>query len=191
MRFIQVTSFLLVLFLSSCALLGGGPSTGEAASTQQIKFTEPNILRKYKAFYVSPVIMATNDSNSMYPASDREINDLAATFREQIIRALDSKSTNFNQPARDVAIINIVVYDVWSESNLLNLRPGIVVPNEHRGGATMSAKFYDSVSKKEIGYVFDSKRGARQGFLSGLGKWDGAKKAFSDWASLLARASEG
>lgn len=191
MCFIKKVYFLLIASFVACSTNTLSPENYPDNLAHEIRFSDPQILSRYDAFYVEPVIMSSNDSKSLFPAPDNEMKDLAFTFREQIIRALGSKVTNFNQPARNVGIIKIKVHDIWSDSALLNLRPGAIVPNTFRGGATMEARFLDSVTKKEFGYVVDSRRGTRQGLFSGLGKWDGAKNAFSDWAKLLAEASEG
>ncbi len=61
----------------------------------------------------------------------------------------------------------------------------MVVPNTMRGGAAIEAKFVDSISGKEVLTYKDAQQGQRKGYLSGLGKWDGVKNAFDDWAKQL------
>jgi hypothetical protein len=157
----------------------------------KVTFKSPGILKKYRAFYVAPIEIYTNDSGRLVPAEDRELDDLALTFREKIIRGLGDSFTQFNLPARDVALIEVAITDVWSTRALLNLRPGLLVPNTFEGGASMEAQVFDSITHEVIASVTDSRAGARKGFLTGLTKWGGTKAAFDSWAAGIRKAVGG
>lgn len=174
---------------TSCSSLLDGPEDLEGKHT--VQFAEPGILRRYESFYVAPVVMTEADQQRVYAPTDGDLLKLGETFRDEVIKSLGSKYTQLNHPTRNVAQIYITVSNVWSDAALLSLRPGVLLPNTFRGGATMEARFVDSVTRKEIGVVYDSRRGTRQGFMSGLGKWDGAKRAFQEWAGMLAQATRG
>ena len=167
----------------------GGPEAYAALEPSEagpkVSFSKPGALKSYDAFYVDPVAIYTNDKGRLVPAASREIDNLAKSFREKIIRALGDRHTMFDQPARNTAIIRVVITDVWSNRALLNLRPGLVVPNALEGGASMEAEIISSVSKKRVALITDSRPGTRKGFMSGLTKWGGTEAAFDDWAMLL------
>ena len=157
----------------------------------QVTYKSPGILKKYRAFYVAPIEIYTNDSGRLVPAEDRELDDLALSFREKIIRGLGDSFTQFNLPARDVALIEVAITDVWSTRALLNLRPGLLVPNTFEGGASMEAQVFDSITHEVIASVTDSRAGERKGFLTGLTKWGGTKAAFDSWAADIRKAVGG
>ena len=174
--------FFVVATVMACAPQSVGP---EADSGPQVTFSRPGVLKAYQAFYVEPVEAYTNDSGRLVPASSREIQNLAESFRQKIIRALGPRHTLFNQPAREVAILKVSISDVWSNRALLNLRPGWLVPNALEGGASMQAEVIDTVTNERVALITDSRRGARQGYLSGLTKWGGTEAAFDEWGLLL------
>lgn len=170
----------------------GTPSASDASAPKmQVSMKEPGILRRYQAFYVAPVDVYSVEGDYLMRVSQREVDDLAAEFRSKLIRKLENRSTAFPQPASNVALIKVSLTDVSTNYALFQLTPGLVVPNALRGGATIEAEFIDSVSGEKIGVVRDSRSGERQGFLSGLGKWDGVKLAFDEWAQLLAGSIRG
>ena len=160
----------------------------QTAAGPRVHFKKPGILKTYEAYYVEPVLLYANDSGRLTPATSEELNRLAVEFRSKIVRALGDRVTHFNQPARNVAILRVAITDVWSDRTLLNLRPGLIIPNTASGGASMEAQVFDSVSKGIVAEVADSRRGARRGFMSGLGKWSGADAAIDEWALLLQRS---
>jgi hypothetical protein len=68
------------------------------------------------------------------------------------------------------------------------LVPGGIFPDALRGGASIEARVVDSVSNQVVLRMIDSRQGQREGFLSGLGKWNGAQRDFDEWAQMLAGA---
>jgi hypothetical protein len=178
--------FYLVLFfnVSGCAVIdAASPSRADVAP--EITGADPESLKNYTAFYVPPIRVYEIKGDILKRVDDRATVDLAEHFRAKIIRALDSKHTSFSQPASGVAMLKVAISDISTNYATLQLRPGILVPNSMRGGASIEATFVDSVSGKEILTFRDSEKGERVGFLSGLGKWDGAKRAFDSWARQL------
>jgi hypothetical protein len=183
----------VLFFLASCHLQkqpevlkeADRESLVDTPAGPKVNFKKPGILKTYKAYYVEPVRMYAIDSGKFQPASSVELDRLATKFRSKIIRALGDKHTLFNQPARDVAILRIAITNVWSTRTLLNLRPGFIVPNAVSGGASMEAQVIDSVTNEKVGFVTDSRSGARKGYMSGLTKWGGTESAFDEWAEML------
>ncbi len=155
------------------------------SSTPKVTVAKPGILKAYSAFYVAPITIYGQDQGRLFPATPNELEMLESKFKSKIIAALGSNFTQFNQPARGVAIIDIKITDIWSNSAFEALRPGILIPNNLGAGATMQADFYDSITNKKIATVWDSRSGERRGYFSGLGKWSGVEGAFDEWAGML------
>ncbi len=153
-----------------------------------VSFKKPGILKTYDAFFVEQIVVYGQDKGSLVPASSNELDELAHSLRDKIIRALGSRHTMFNQPARNVAILRVAITNVWSNNTLTNLRPGLIIPNVLEGGASMEALVIDSVSGQEVAKIADSRPGKRQGFMSGLTRWGGTEAAFDDWSMLLNRS---
>lgn len=160
----------------------------KTANGVYLQAEDPNVFKKYRAFHVNPINIYQNDKGRLVIPTDIEVTRLAMKFREQIIRDLGSRYTPFDQPARDVAIIDIKVVDIWSSRTIEAIRPGIIFPNNLGGGATMEASFYDTVSKAKVATVWDSRPGKRQGFFSGLTKWGNTEEAFKEWSILLKKS---
>ncbi len=146
------------------------------------------MLRSYSAFYLAPIKIYEENDGRIAQAAASELRLLEHDFQSKIIKALGSHHTQFNQPQKGVAIIEVQVLNIWSNHLIDALRPGVLIPNNLGAGATMQADFYDSVSGKKIASVWDSRAGERMGYFSGLGKWSGAKGAFDEWARLLAQS---
>lgn len=200
MKHLSLTLIVLVglgvsIGLSGCgpkkSLLQDEPPVGselqESSSGARVWESSPGILRQYDAFYVSPVTVLGSDKGRLTASSSRELNDLGERFREKVIHSLGSRHTMFPHPAKNVALVEITITNVWSNRAITNLRPGILVPNVLDGGATMESVFIDSVSQKPILKVWDSRSGERAGYLTGLTKWGGVQSAFDEWAILLSR----
>jgi hypothetical protein len=175
------------MFLSACSSISGVPSSRQDRSPE-IEAIRPDVLKQYHAFYVAPIDIYTGTGDVLDRVSDREARDLAESFRAKIIRQLGSSHAIMSSPAKNVAIIKIAITDVSTNYALMQLRPGILIPNSARGGASIDARFVDSVTGQSLVTFRDSKQGERKGFLSGLGKWDGVERAFDQWASNLAGA---
>lgn len=160
----------------------------KTASGVYLQAEDPNVFKKYRAFYVNPINIYKNDKGRLVVPSDVEVARLAMKFRDKLIRNLGSRYTPFNQPARDVAIIDIKVVDIWSSRAIDALRPGLIFPNNLSGGATMEASFYDTVTEAKVATVWDSRPGKRQGLLSGLTKWASTEEAFDEWSKILKKS---
>ncbi len=191
-----LTILLSLLSLNACStspIAHEAPSDlglTKSAQGPYVEVSKPGILKQYQAFYLNPIHFYSNDDRGrLISAEEREIDQLAASFKEKLVRKLGSRYSFFNQPARGVAIIDIQVMDVWSGRTLEALRPGLILPNNLGGGATMQAHIYDSVTKKKIATIWDSRSGKRTGYFSGLGKWNGTEAAFDEWAVLLSKST--
>lgn len=178
--------FLFLNFAACQSTATLAPSRESAAPV--IEAAQPGVLKHYDAFYIPDIEVYAIEGDVLRRVNEREVEDLAQQFRSKIIRQLGSKHTMFPQPARNVAKINIALSDVSTTYALLQLYPGMVIPNAMRGGASIEAKVIDSVSGKVVMTFRDTRQGQRQGFLSGLRKWDGVEGAFDEWAAQLGSA---
>lgn len=177
----------LTLVFASCGTARVLNSGSTSQPVSKIECVPPQKMKRYTAFHIEQVHLLSGDRGSLVPVEGREVRDLEATFREKLIRALGDRYTAFNHPTSGVALVEISIVDISSDSAILNLRPGMIVPNAYRGGATMQASITDSVTGATLCEILDSRQGGRQGYFSGLGKWDGAKNAFEEWAQMIAR----
>ena len=109
------------------------------ASEPQIEVSQPGILKKYDAYYVPDIEVLSMEGDVLRRVTDREVENLARGFREKIIRKLDSRHTMFPQPAMNVAVIKVAISDVSTNYALLQLAPGMAMPNALRGGASIEA----------------------------------------------------
>ena len=183
------------LFCSAALLLAAalaGCTGSESIVPPSRGRTEPSfwekssgILKRYDSFYIPPIEAFTVEGDKLRRVQQTEAENLAESFRAKIIQRLGDRYSVLPQPARNVAIIKVAISDVSTNYALFQLLPGYVVPNPMRGGASIQADFLDSISNQPVAIFHDSRQGARQGFLSGLGKWDGVEKAFDEWAQLL------
>ena len=104
-----------ILLAASTALMGchADPKITAALMDKPAKphvtFKSPGILKKYRAFYVAPIEIYASDSGRLVPAEDRELDDLALTFREKIIRGLGDSFTKFADTS--LAIDELPLYD--------------------------------------------------------------------------------
>jgi len=150
-----------------------------------IEAAQPDILKKYDAFFVPDIEVYSMEGDVLRRVSPREVKGLAERFRAKLIQKLDNRYTMFPQPAKNVAGIKIALSDVSTTYTLFQLVPGMAMPNAMRGGASIEAEVVDSVTGKTVLTFRDTRQGERQGYLSGLGKWDGVEKAFDEWAMQL------
>lgn len=184
----KVLAVVLALGSTACQY---GPSPFAEKSTQnrlQVETKAPGILKRYNSFYIADIGVYAVEGDHLRRVEDREVQMLAEEFRAKLIRNLGSRHSPIPQRTRDTALISVAITDVSTTYAAFQLLPGSIVPNALRGGASIEATIVDSVSNEEIAHMRDSRQGARQGFLSGLGKWDGVKRAFDEWAQMLAQA---
>lgn len=182
--------FSSVLVLISCSYMqDNNPSRFEG--TRQVNAVRPGVLSEYRAFHIMPIKVYSIEGDILRRVDGREAENLSEYFRSRIIRELEGKHTFFSQPAKGLAHLKIGISDISSTYASLQLRPGMLVPNYMRGGATIEAHFVDSVTGEEILSFKDTKQGTRVGMLSGVGKWDGVKRAFEEWAAELGSAVDG
>lgn len=186
MHILKIISMVLVLL---CLSIGcyPAPNPFEPANTAgpDIDVKKAGGLTSYQAYHIPPIDVYSIEGDYLRRAGDKEVETLAETFRSKLIRELGDRYTSFPHPAANVAVLHIAITDVSSTYTAFQLVPGYVVPNALRGGATIEAKFIDSVTNEPIVLVRDSRSGDRQGFFSGIRKWDGVEKAFDEWADLL------
>lgn len=182
----MLKKFYSLIFL--IILIAGCSTQTYRSEGPQIKTSEPKVLKKYTAFYVPEIEVYSIEGDTLRRVDDREVEGLAVNFRSKIIRSLGSKHTPLSYSSSNVARINVAISDVSSTYALFQIYPGFIIPNALRGGASIEAKVLDSVSGKEVLSFKESRQGERQGFLSGLGKWDGLEKAFDEWAMQLSAA---
>ncbi|RIL10652.1 MAG: hypothetical protein DCC75_03895 [Proteobacteria bacterium] len=179
----------LVILLSLTSCQGGNTlSPSRQESKPQIETSQPGALKRYEAFYIPEIEVYEIEGDILRRVDQKEVEGLAQNFRSKLIRQLGSKHTMFPQPARNVASIKVALSDVSSTYALMQLYPGMLVPNAMRGGATIEAKVVDSITGKDVLTFRDTRQGERQGFFSGLRKWDGVESAFDEWAMQLGGA---
>ncbi len=176
----------LLCAASGCHSSGSAVPASREQLAPQFEESTPGVLRNYTAFHILPVNVYSTEKDYLRRVSDPEVEKLAEEFRAELIDKLGERYTLLPQPSRSVAFIQVAMTDVSTNYAAFQLLPGLVVPNAMRGGASIEANFIDSVSNRTVAVFRDSRQGARQGFMSGLGKWDGAKRAFEEWAQLLA-----
>jgi hypothetical protein len=176
----------LVAVITGCSSSDSGIPPSRKSSAPYFEETAQGALRKYSAFYIAPIEVYTVEGDRLRRVDDSEVQSLANDFRGKLIKQLGDRYTILPQPSRSVIFIKVAMTDVSTNYAMFQLLPGIVVPNAMRGGASIEAEFVDSVSNQRVALFRDSRQGARQGFFSGLGKWDGVQKAFDEWAALLA-----
>ena len=177
---------ILVAMFSACSAVGS-PEVGTGANQNSFWEATPGIMRSYRAAFIEEIQILSGDTGRLVVAGDNEMESLASEFRSEIVRALGSKHSVMPVPARGIAIIRVRLTNISSSRTLEALRPGLVVQNNMRGGATIEVSFYDSISGKELARLADTRAGQRRGYFSGLGKWDGVRTAFRDWAPMIAR----
>ena len=166
------------------------PEAGSASAPRmQVEAKEPGIMKRYNSFYISDIAAYSIEGDYLRRIDDREVQNLAEEFRSKLIRSLGSRYSPIPQKTKNTAIISVALTDVSTSYAAFQILPGAIIPNALRGGASIEAKVLDSVSNEELVTVRDSRQGERQGFLSGLGKWDGVERAFDEWAMLLSSAT--
>ena len=186
LKFLVFTALSSLFVISCSSLIESSPSRLE--QKPQIQSASPDILSRYSAFYVPEINILTIEGDALRRVDDSEVERLVADFRNKIIRQLGSKHTMFSQPAKNIGVIKVTVTDVSTTYALFQLYPGAIIPNALRGGASIEANITDSQTGQLLVNYKHSRQGERQGFLSGLGKWDGLKKAFDEWARELGAA---
>ena len=173
-----------------CTYLLGCQSTASLPPSRlddgpHIQSVEPDVMQRYDAFYIPDIAVYSVEDDVLRRVSSREVQDLADKLRTKLIHQIDDKYTMFSQPAKNVAMIRIALTDVSTTYTVFQLLPGVVFPNAMRGGASIEAKVVDSITGKEVLTFRDTRQGKREGYFSGLGKWDGVEKAFDEWAFEL------
>lgn len=173
-----------------CACRYGSTDTvgSSSPSNLQVQSKSPGILRRYNSFYIADIEVYAVEGDYLRRVDDKEVQNLAEEFRSKLIRNLGDQYATIPQRASNTAVIKVALTDATTSYGVFQILPGAIVPNALRGGASIDASIVDSVSNQEIVRVRDSRQGARQGFFSGLGKWDGTEKAFDEWAQVLASA---
>lgn len=187
---VRGVSFLMFVFVLISSAIGCGANGLKVPESREsgkavLEEIEPGALGRCEAFFVEPITVYSIEGDYLRRVEDEEVQKLADDFRRKIIRELDSRHTMMPQPRRNMALLRIAITDVSTGYLTLQLLPGALVPNAMRGGASIEAEFIDSVSGARIALFRDTRQGERQGFLSGLGKWDGVQKAFDEWARML------
>jgi hypothetical protein len=178
----------LALTLSCCQYGPYAQPSPNAAPGPQVVKKSPEIMREYDSFFIADIKVYSVQGDALRRVDDREVRNLAEEFRAKLIRSLGNRHSPIPQPARNTASITIALTDVATTYAAFQLLPGAIIPNAMRGGASIEATVKDSISGEPVATFKDSRQGARQGFLSGLGKWDGVQKAFDEWADQLAGA---
>lgn len=186
-RWGKLSGLVLVLLLGGCQLTkSAAPS--RVLAEPEIRASSPGVMKRYSAFHVPEIQVLEVEGDILRRVSSGEARNLAEMFRSKLVRQLGSRYSSFSHPARDVAVINITISDLSSTYALAQLAPGLLVQNALRGGASIEARVIDSVSGEEVLTFKDTRQGERQGFFSGLRKWDGVEMAFDEWASKLGAA---
>jgi hypothetical protein len=182
-------SIILVFFSGigiGCSSIGTS-SPSRVTVPPYFEEVSPGVLKSYTGFFVQPIELYGVDGDALRRVDDNDTRKLADDFRRKLIKSLGNKHATIPSASRSVALLEINIADVSSTYTAFQLLPGVLMPNVMRGGASIEARFIDSVSRKQVALFKESRQGEREGFLSGLGKWDGAEKAFDEWARLLGK----
>lgn len=181
-----LVSVLTAIFVGGCQRhYQSSPLDPSAGSALKIEEKSPGVLRRYSSYYIGDIGVYTVEGDYLRRVDNKEVRELADEFRAKLIRGLGSHHSPIPQPASNVAVIKVALTDVTSTYAAFQILPGSLVPNPMRGGASIEATISDSVTKQTLVRVTDSRQGGREGWFSGLGKWDGAQKAFDEWAEIL------
>ncbi len=149
----------------------------------------PGILRHYQSFAIGDVQVIFTARDAELGVSQREINEMARTFRERLIRALGNSYAVLDSPARGKAIIRVALVDVTPNRLLGSLTPGILMPKVGAGGAAMEAEIIDSVSGRRLVAVMDQRMREPTGYFQGWKKWSSTEEAFDGWANILKQST--
>lgn len=182
---VAVVLLTTICFLAGCQTSGSVVPSSREASAPYFEENSPGAVKRYDSFYVMPIEAYTIEGDYLRKVDDADIDRLTDEFRAKLIDKLGDRYAVIPQPSLKVAFLKVAITDVSSSYMMFQILPGYVVPNPMRGGATIEAKVIDSVSNRQVAIFRDSRQGARQGYFSGLGKWDGARRAFDEWARLL------
>ena len=176
-------------FLSACIVSSGSLAQDSVQQQKvQIERKSPGIMKRYDAFYIGDIRVYSLDQGVLQIVDDREVRELADDLRVKLIRSLGNSFSPIPQRTRNTAVIHVGLTNVATTHAAFQLIPGQLFPNALRGGATIEARVVDSVSNEVVLSMKDSRQGQREGYLSGLGKWDGAQRAFDEWAQMLSGA---
>ncbi len=186
---LKIFSFILTsCFLSACVTRPVSIARDSAQQKVQIEKKSPDIMKRYDAFYIGEIHVYSADRGLLQTVDDTEVRNLADDLRSKLIRALASNYSPIPQRTRNTAAIHIGLTNVATTHAAFQLVPGGIFPDALRGGASIEARVVDSVSNQVVLRMIDSRQGQREGFLSGLGKWNGAQRDFDEWAQMLAGA---
>ncbi len=183
-----VAGVFMCLSIAACHYGANSALERDPNKNLRVDTKSPGIMKRYNSFYIKDISVYSIEGDYLRRVDDKEVQELAESFRSKLIRQLGDQHATIPQRASNTAVINISLTDVDTTYAGLQVLPGLIVPNAMRGGASIDAKIVDSVSNQEVVRVRDSRQGGRQGFFSGLGKWDGAERAFDEWAQILAEA---
>jgi hypothetical protein len=181
----------IVAFVVVVGVVGCQRSLAPVAAANnrlRVDTKSPGIMKRYNSFYVADVAVYSVEGEYLRRIEDREVDNLAQDFRSKLIHSLGNRHSPVPVQANKSAVIKVNLTDVYSNGAAFQVLPGIIVPNAMRGGGSIDATVLDSVTNEEIAHMRDTREGARQGYLSGFGKWDGVKTAFNEWAQILGGA---
>jgi hypothetical protein len=180
--------FATMLSLSACRYGSPVASGDNLNGNLTVEAKSPGVLKRYNSFFIQDIGVYSIEGDYLRRVEDSEVRNLAEEFRAKLIRSLGDQYTTIPQRTGNTAGIKIALTDVTTSYGVFQVLPGVAVPNAMRGGASIDATIFDSVTLQPLVHVRDSRQGERQGFFSGLRKYDGAQRAFEEWAQALADA---
>ena len=176
-------------FLDNYNNLQPGPEGGV-----KMRWLNPNVdLAKYNKFMVESVVFFFADDSQYKGIDPQEMKELADTFNQELITAIQAKYAISMEPGPDVMRIRIAITGLKASkpgvSTVSSLLPiGLVFSAAKKGasgswsgsGATgAEAMFLDSMTNEVIGQAVDERTA---GFSERFSKWGSAQEAFKFWA---------
>ena len=166
---VSIISALLLFVISGCSSTTNWPQfsgflddyTGMHRSSEiegvfLIKHGTKNV-NDYSKFLVGPVNIRLTPDAKAYSMSKTELEKIARSFRNDIIRALKTNHTVVNKPGKGVLLVHVAITDILKSGSSGSAK-GIV-----------EAAFIDTSTKERIAAVLTSDKGMY----------------FDEWAGIL------
>lgn len=191
----------LILMMAVCVLIMSGCSSQKMTKTgflsdysklrkesgSRLRYVDETALKQYSAFIVDPVQSHLGDSKSELTAT--QISDLENYTHTKIVEAVQGAGKQIAyQPGSGVARVRVALTDL-EKTGAINMLPQASLVGAGVGGASMEAEVIDSVTRKQIGAVVESKEGSKIPF-SNLGDWTAARGVIDSWAARFQKTLE-
>lgn len=193
-----IALLLLSLLISACAPKdkAGSGFLGDAAVYSGLKphpeldglmvyRTSEHPLAEYELFIIPPVKIYLNAAGRKRELEEEDLAELAKTFHNEVLEAVDKDFQITNIPGPRTAIIRLALTDADPNIQLLNVHPGAVLTGAGLGGATAEYELVDSESGLVIAAGVASSKGKRYEYHRGLSKWGHTEGVFKEWAGMI------